>query len=316
MEKLEIMIKLANERNIDQVRTEHLALCLHAASVCLNATCFQQEQEQGWLAVHTAAAVAIKVAHVVVVMTTKPSCLHIDTIYVESKQQNFGHLQVLLEFKEYATEVDVDFVRRSVRAIGRCAISLERAAERCINVLLELIQTKVNYVVQEAIIVIKDIFRRYPNRSATSAVVHICSYLQTCWSLSRITLPSALLHTSLPARDCRRSAGQCRMTLLQACSFLYTGITDSTALVAGSTAAGELSCVRCRYESIIATLCENLDTLDEPEAKASMIWIIGEYAERIDNADELLEQFLETFPEETSLVSGTPRSCFARQFAY
>lgn len=58
----------------------------------------------------------------------------------------------------------------------------------------------------------------------------------------------------------------------------------------------------CRYESIIATLCENLDTLDEPEAKASMIWIIGEYAERIDNADELLEQFLETFPEETSLV--------------
>lgn len=85
-------------------------------------------------------------------------------------------LQVLLEFKEYATEVDVDFVRRSVRAIGRCAISLERAAERCINVLLELIQTKVNYVVQEAIIVIKDIFRRYPNRSARELrfpVVHL-----------------------------------------------------------------------------------------------------------------------------------------------
>ena len=43
-------------------------------------------------------------------------------------------------------------------------VSIEKAAERCINVLLELIQTKVNYVVQEAIIVIKDIFRRYPNR--------------------------------------------------------------------------------------------------------------------------------------------------------
>lgn len=50
-----------------------------------------------------------------------------------------------------------------------------------------------------------------------------------------------------------------------------------------------------RYESIISTLCENLDTLDEPEARASMIWIIGEYAERIDNADELLESFLEGF---------------------
>lgn len=53
---------------------------------------------------------------------------------------------------------------------------------------------------------------------------------------------------------------------------------------------------------MIATLCEHLDTLDEPEAKASMIWIIGEYAERIDNADELLEYFLETFPEESGAV--------------
>lgn len=128
--------------------------------------------------------------------------------------------QVLLEFKEYATEVDVEFVRRSVRAIGRCAIKLERAAERCINVLLDLIQTKVSYVVQEAVVVIKDIFRKYPNR----------------------------------------------------------------------------------YESIIATLCDNLEDLDEPEAKASMVWIIGEYAERIDNADELLESFLETFHDETSQV--------------
>lgn len=51
--------------------------------------------------------------------------------------------------------MDVEFVRKAVRAIGRCAIKLERAAERCINVLLELIQTKVNYVLQEAVIVIK-----------------------------------------------------------------------------------------------------------------------------------------------------------------
>ena len=121
--------------------------------------------------------------------------------------------QVLSELKEYATEVDVDFVRKAVRAIGRCAIKVEQSAERCVSTLLDLIQTKVNYVVQEAIVVIKDIFRKYPNR----------------------------------------------------------------------------------YESIISTLCENLDTLDEPEARGSMIWIIGEYAERIDNADELLESFLEGF---------------------
>ena len=32
------------------------------------------------------------------------------------------------------------------------------------STLLDLIQTKVNYVVQEAIVVIKDIFRKYPNK--------------------------------------------------------------------------------------------------------------------------------------------------------
>jgi Vesicle coat complex, various subunits len=43
----------------------------------------------------------------------------------------------------YATEVDVDFVRKAVRAIGRCAIKVEQSAERCVSTLLDLIQTKV-----------------------------------------------------------------------------------------------------------------------------------------------------------------------------
>lgn len=128
--------------------------------------------------------------------------------------------QVLSEFKEYCNEVDVDFVRRSVRAIGRCAIKLESAAERCVNVLLELISSHVNYVLQEAIVVMKDIFRKYPHS----------------------------------------------------------------------------------YEGVIVNLCKNLESLDEPEAKASLIWIIGEYAEKIDNANELLEFFLEGFKEESSMV--------------
>ena len=88
-------------------------------------------------------------------------CKYNDPIYVKMEKLEImiklvsekNIEQVLLEFKEYAQEVDVDFVRKSVRAIGRCALKLERAAERCINKLLDLIHTKVNYVVQEAIIV-------------------------------------------------------------------------------------------------------------------------------------------------------------------
>ena len=49
-----------------------------------------------------------------------------------------------------------------------------------------------------------------------------------------------------------------------------------------------------------------MDELDEPEAKASLIWIIGEYARKIENADELLGIFVETFTEESYPVR--PRS--------
>ncbi|GAA6040417.1 hypothetical protein JCM8097_004536 [Rhodosporidiobolus ruineniae] len=122
----------------------------------------------------------------------------------------------LSELKEYASEVDVDFVRKSIRAIGQCAVKIEGAAERCVNVLLDLISTRVSYVVQESIVVIKDIFRRYPQR----------------------------------------------------------------------------------YEGIIPTLCASLDELDEPEAKASLIWILGEYADKISNADELIGSFLDNYADE------------------
>ena len=116
--------------------------------------------------------------------------------------------------------MDVDFVRKAVRSIGRLAIKVEAAADKCIETLLKLIETKVSYVVQEAVIVTKDIFRRYPGK----------------------------------------------------------------------------------YEGIIPSLCENLDALDEPEAKAAMVWILGQFADKIDNADELLDDLVYSFLDEPAEV--------------
>ena len=127
--------------------------------------------------------------------------------------------QLLAELKEYAMEVDMDFVRRAVKAIGQVAIKIESASEKCVNTLLDLINTKVNYVVQEAIVVIKDIFRRYPG-----------------------------------------------------------------------------------YEGIIPTLCQCIDELDEPNARGSLIWIVGEYAEKISNAGDILSGFVDGFSEEFTQV--------------
>jgi len=127
--------------------------------------------------------------------------------------------EILAEFNEYAMEVDIEFVRKAVRAIGVTAIKIESAAEECVGVLTQLIKQKVNYVVQEAIIVTRDIFRKYPGR----------------------------------------------------------------------------------YESIIGLLCDSLESLEDPGAKAAMIWIIGQYSDKIDNADELLEEFIEGFDENENI---------------
>ena len=54
---------------------------------------------------------------------------------------------------------DVDFVRKSIKAIGQTAVKIKSAAEQCVNVLLELIATRVSYVVQEAVVVMKVSYR-------------------------------------------------------------------------------------------------------------------------------------------------------------
>lgn len=60
-----------------------------------------------------------------------PSYVKMEKLGIMTKLVNERNIdQVLLEFKEYATEVDVDFVRKAVRAIGYCAVSIQSAAER------------------------------------------------------------------------------------------------------------------------------------------------------------------------------------------
>ncbi|EIN07396.1 Adaptor protein complex beta subunit [Punctularia strigosozonata HHB-11173 SS5] len=169
-------------------------------------------------------------------------CKYNDPVYVKMAKLEIMYRlarednakEVLAELQEYASEVDVDFVRKAVRSIGRLAIKVEAAANSCIQALLQLISTKVTYVVQEAVIVIKDIFRRYPGR----------------------------------------------------------------------------------YEGIIPTLCENLDALDEPESKASMIWVIGQYANRIDNAEELLDDLRFNFNEESTEVQLALLTAAVKLFVY
>ncbi|RAK99730.1 putative AP-2 adaptor complex subunit beta [Aspergillus ibericus CBS 121593] len=139
----------------------------------------------------------------------------LELIFMLTTEENIS--VVLAELREYATEIDVHFVRKAVRAIGKLAIKIESAAKQCIDTLLDLVNAKIPYIVQEATVVIRNIFRKYPNQ----------------------------------------------------------------------------------YENIIGNVIQNIDELDEPEAKAAIIWIIGQYADRIENSDGLLQDYLATFHDET-----------------
>lgn len=107
-----------------------------------------------------------------------------------------------------------------MRAIGRCALKVESTVDKCVSVLVTLLQSRINYVVQEAVIVVRDIFRKYPGK----------------------------------------------------------------------------------YTTVIVSLCQVMELLDDPDAKASMVWIIGEYCDVIDNAGELLDVFLDSFHDEAPAV--------------
>lgn len=156
----------------------------------------------------------------------------LEIIFLLANEHNID--VVLRELRECATEIDVQIAHKSVRAIGKLAVKIDSAADACVEELMELVSTQITYIIQEATIVLKNIFRKYPRK----------------------------------------------------------------------------------YEKYIPVLCENIDSLDEPEAKAAMIWILGNYSQTIDNADELLDTFLETYKEDTVEVQLALLTAIVKLFIY
>ena len=154
-------------------------------------------------------------------ISNEPIYIKLEKLEIIYKLVSMNNVDLVLnEFREYANEVDVQFVKKSVRLIGQCAIKLEKSALRCVETLIDLVKTQIPYVIQEAIIALRDIFRRYPNT----------------------------------------------------------------------------------FESAMAIVNENLKTLNDPNSKAALIWIIGEYSDRIDGAEVQLSKFMDTIKDESSQV--------------
>ena len=94
-----------------------------------------------------------------------PHYIKLEKLEILLKLANESNIdQILHELKEYVDEVDVAFVRKCVRTFGRLAIKLENMADKCVHALFECWQKKAAYMIQESVIVMRDIFRKYPKR--------------------------------------------------------------------------------------------------------------------------------------------------------
>lgn len=71
--------------------------------------------------------------------------------------------QIYPELADYAKEVDIEFVRRAIKAIGEVALKLPSSSHAAIDILLELAKTDVRYVAQEVLITSVRILRRFPD---------------------------------------------------------------------------------------------------------------------------------------------------------
>lgn len=150
-------------------------------------------------------------------------CEYNDPIYVKDTKleiiyllANEGNLDVVLrELEEYGTEVDIQMSRKAIRAVGNLAVRLDAAAKPCIDVLLNLISNGIDYVVQEAVMVFKNILRRYD-----------------------------------------------------------------------------------QYDYVITEIINHSDQVEEPDARSALIWIVGQYCDKIPKSESLLSDLTYTFRED------------------
>lgn len=129
---------------------------------------------------------------------------------------------IVAELHEYCNDMDEDFVRRAVRAIGQVVCKVERVAKKGVEALREHINHEggSESALQEAVVVSSKIFRKYPKK----------------------------------------------------------------------------------FESLLKDICAQMKRISEPESKAAFIWMLGEFAEKIENVEDMLQYFVDSFADEASHV--------------
>lgn len=107
-----------------------------------------------------------------------PLYLKLEKIEIMTRISNDENCMLLLsELREYAMEVDIELVNRTINGIGQIAIKIEKCSKKAVEVLYELFINRGEYAVEEIIIVVQNILRRYP-KTFLSTVITIVADLK------------------------------------------------------------------------------------------------------------------------------------------
>ncbi|XP_064391971.1 uncharacterized protein LOC135339670 [Halichondria panicea] len=125
---------------------------------------------------------------------------------------------IINELGEYATDVNAQVARESIRAIGHIALKLVTRADICVDKLLSLLSMDIDYVTSETLVITTNILRKFDNM----------------------------------------------------------------------------------VEVVLPKLPSSFDSISDPEGRAALLWILGEYGESLAQTPYLLEEAVDHVVEEPS----------------
>ncbi|OUM52024.1 hypothetical protein BVG19_g1176 [[Candida] boidinii] len=106
-----------------------------------------------------------------------PLYLKLEKIEIMVRLSNESNALLLLaELREYAMEIDMEVVKRSIQAIGQISLKIDKISKKTVDVLYDLFINRAEYVINQLVIVLQYILRRY-NTSYLTTIITIISDL-------------------------------------------------------------------------------------------------------------------------------------------
>uniref|UniRef100_A0A0R3WLS4 AP complex subunit beta n=1 Tax=Hydatigena taeniaeformis TaxID=6205 RepID=A0A0R3WLS4_HYDTA len=179
---------------------------------------------------------------------------------------------VLREFQAYVDSSDEAFVLATVQCIGRCASMVPEIAETCLTGLLRLVSRKNENLVAESVVVMRKLLQMQ---------VSLTFAADSKERKKRVCLDA------LPT--CGSGGGVC----------LCVYVLNANDAVCSVIIVAAICVQTTDHKDVIAHIAQMAEEITVPSARASILWMLGEYGHRVPKiAPDVLRKMAKSFPKE------------------